>query len=61
MANAKECDRCGELYKHSPLGACYIVNYKYLEPQTYDLCPKCYSSFTQWLNKHKQKEEDNAG
>ena len=30
---------------------------KYLEPQTYDLCPKCYSSFIEWLNEYKQKED----
>ncbi|MBK6089649.1 hypothetical protein [Ruminococcus difficilis] len=61
MANAKECDRCGELYKEKSLVPSYIVEHKNLINYFYDLCPKCYSSFTQWLNKYKQKEEDNAG
>ena len=53
MANAKECDRCGELYKDKSLISNYIIEYKNLINYSYDLCPKCYSSFTQWLNKYK--------
>ena len=57
MANAKECDRCGELYKEKTIFSDYISEYKGLILRRYDLCPKCFSSFTQWLNKYKQKED----
>ena len=57
MASAKECDRCGELYKDKSLIPSYIIDHKNLINYSYDLCPKCYSSFTQWLNKYKQKED----
>lgn len=58
MASAKECDRCGELYKDKALFSNYIVEYKCLNKHTYDLCPSCYKSFDQWFNKYRKKESD---
>lgn len=57
MASAKECDRCGTLYKDKSLIANYISEYKNLINYNYDLCPKCYKSFHQWFNKYKHDEE----
>ena len=61
MASAKECDRCGELYKEKTIFSDYIAEHKNLIFHQYDLCPKCFSSFREWFDKYKQKEEDNAG
>ena len=57
MASAKECDRCGELYKEKTIFSEYIAEYKNLIFYQYDLCPKCLSSFREWFNKYKQKED----
>lgn len=57
MASAKECDLCGTLYKDKSIIPSYIMERKDLIVHYYDLCPDCYKSFREWLDKHKQKED----
>lgn len=53
MSSAKQCDRCGELYKSSDpcmingrraLIICGLCN------DVIDLCPKCSDSFVKWFD-----------
>lgn len=57
MADAKECDRCGIIYKPIKFGWYYITERDTLITHNYDLCSNCRKAFKQWLNKCKQKED----
>ena len=58
MAEAKECDRCGELYKCQ----CDIpiigisVYYPTTGEKEIDLCPKCKKAILDWLKQPSEGE-----
>ena len=67
MANAKECDICGDLYRIQEMTAigAMMDNIKYQFEPSYkrvirvvckelDMCPKCYNKLVKWF-------EDNEG
>lgn len=58
MANAKECDRRGIIYKPPKFGWYYIMEHDTLITNNYDLCSNCRKAFKRWLNEYKQKEDN---
>lgn len=68
MAQAKECDRCGALYKGSIFEQDYFIrpiseqDY-FIRPMdsisttTLDICPDCNSSLVEWMGFMKQNKE----
>ena len=60
MANAKKCDKCGELYeppKH-PLDEIWRYEVKYIayfgDENKVDLCPDCQERLVGWLCTHSK-------
>ncbi|MCC8049738.1 MAG: hypothetical protein LIP10_03635 [Clostridiales bacterium] len=66
MADVKKCDRCGTIYDPQASKSIYeprmalVENFhEHANPSfmvTYDFCPECEEKLKQWLNEHKNKE-----
>lgn len=58
MANAYECDVCGDLFKRkcTPDVAVVVYHHGYSEERK-DLCPKCQKELETWLKGRKKDNE----
>ena len=62
MSDAKQCDRCGELYvldisdeKDNVAGLCLMDKYG-RETKSFDLCQKCRDELMNWPNIYKREQ-----
>lgn len=59
MAAARECDRCGALYKGSIFEQDYFIRpMGSISTTTLDICPDCNSSLVEWMDFMKQNKEN---
>ena len=60
MGTAFQCDRCGALYAPKiKVNKYYVGSMDSLK--TLDLCPVCADILDGWMDKYKNKEDDNEG
>lgn len=57
MANAYECDVCGDLFKRKSIPDVVVVVYHHNYGETRkDLCPKCQKELEDWLKGKEGKK-----
>ena len=59
MAEAKECDICGKLFKPNSIkvgdiGLYIVKNYGNSHIKEIDLCPSCQLELKKWFDSHKK-------